>query len=70
MIYKRMWNDTFIGLGPKSRVTLVNTYQMYHYTLLKNVNDDMILAKQSLSAAEKKELEKEIGKQSSRPSRK
>ena len=43
MIYKRMWNDTFIGLGPKSRVTLVNTYQMYHYTLLKNVNDDIIL---------------------------
>lgn len=52
----------------EEKETAVEEAKETHQT--KNVNDDMILAKQSLSAAEKKELEKEIGKQPSRPSRK
>ena len=48
----------------------VNDKTSHHQ--IKSVNDDMELAKQALSPAEKKELEKEImdKKQPSRPTRK
>lgn len=56
-----------VGVDNKEKV---NDKASHHQT--KNVNDDMELAKQSLSPAEKKELEKEImdKKQPSRPNRK